>query len=85
MSYQGFSNWQTAKVNDWISDTPESYSDMRQLCRSHDCAAHAATCLKQVILDEMPDLPNEMWDELLLGGLTEVNWLELAETLIQDS
>lgn len=89
MSYKTWPNYQTAIVYDWMAETPEMFSGMRKRLREVEFDFMAATVLKTTVHELVPDY-QETGDEFLLlsfirGGLSEVDWLELAHRVRQDS
>ena len=96
--YNGWTNYETWNVNLWIDNEEGSYSYWReaaQECYDNAEADGSFTREEQATLDlshrlkdefdeAMPELGASCWSDLLRGALSEVNWYEIAEHMIEN-
>ncbi len=97
--YNGWYNYETWLVNLWIDNeqgSQEYWQDRaieayRQVSRSSDNrAADAAVDLADQLKDSFEEQAGELtgvtgfWSDLLNGALSEVNWREIAEHMVED-
>jgi hypothetical protein len=96
-TYNGWTNYETWNVNLWIDNEQGSYNYWREVAQETWDAAEAdgtfsreeravfdlSERLKSETEDGAPDLGASMWSDLLSAALSEVNWREIAEHMIE--
>ena len=100
MSYNGYTSYQTWAVALWIDNNRDSYDERNTLVsetwedavddsvftRSQNARYDLADTLKAWVQEAMiPDLGATLASDLLTAALSEVNWLELADTWLADA
>jgi hypothetical protein len=95
--YNGWMNYETWLVKLWMDNDGGDCEYWRGVAREHlDAASESplltrmqaaaiglANELKEKADDELPDLDG-LWKDLLLAALSEVNWDEIARSLIDE-
>ena len=88
--YNGWSNYETWAVKLWMDNDEISQGFYREMTENHvmdsgkDKAAHSlANALKDEVCCSGPDLGASMYADLLGSALDNVNWREIAESLIE--
>lgn len=95
--YNGWTNYETWAVKLWIDNEEPSYrywtERAREAIKSPEPNQFAegghlspeytlAQQLKSEFEDMMPDLGASMWADLLNSAFSEVNWFEIAKSMI---
>ena len=80
MTYEGWKNYPTWAVKQWIDNDEQWYQDYRQLNRKHRGIYNFAQALKDLIKDSIPS-PGGLAGDLLGYSLEIVDWQELAEAI----
>ena len=96
--YNGWANYETWAVNLWMDQDywAEETKEVVEACRAEKVSEHNTFTLDQRATLELAGLIKEMHEEgadlaltesscmkdLLSGALAEVNWLEIAEHLV---
>lgn len=97
-TYNGWMNWETWLVNLWIKNDEPSYRYWRAQARwhwefaivaleadpNHRATLDLADQLKDEINDQAPTQTSDLFADLIDGALSEVNWWEIAEPMIQE-
>lgn len=96
--YNGWTNYETWNVKLWMDNDEGSYhhfTELAQDCydaaeveksftREERAALNLADALKDEFQEACPDLGASCWADLLSAALSEVNWYEIAEHLIEE-
>jgi hypothetical protein len=90
-SYNGWSNYETWAVKLGMDDdegSQELYQELAARCVK-ECGKEKAThtlavVVKGIIDEDSPDLGASMYADLLGSALDNVDWREIAESLIED-
>lgn len=83
--YNGWTNYETWNVKLWIDNDQGSYEYWRERTReSGGDVADLAQWLRDEHEDGMPEIDGTYAD-LLRGALSDVNWHEIAESMIEDA
>ena len=88
--YQGWKNYETWVVKLWIDNdqgTQEYYLDMtREFVKDTETRiGDLADRLKEEIEGGAPDIEASMYSDLMCAALSEIDFYELAEALIEDA
>lgn len=81
MTYNGWANWETWNLYNWISSDEGTYEAARDVVRG---AEDPADALHQWIYDSMPELPASWYLDAILAAITAVDWREAAHALLED-
>ena len=92
MAYNGWSNYETWNVKLWMDNEESSYrywnetaNQLGRHCSDKDKAVgKLSTYLKDHYEEYKPDLGASVWSDLLGAALSEVDWYEIAESLLED-
>lgn len=100
MSYQGWTNYPTWCIHLWIANEEGSYNYWREQAQdAYDNGADCYGCTKMVgakhaLADQLKDewswAQEELsgihgfWSDLMSWALSEVNWTEVAEALLEE-
>ena len=86
MSYNGWANYETWRVNLWLSDIDKSsYFAARAVAHDAHDENDAAERFKEFVQDMMPEAVNgTMYADLISAALSEVDWLEIARAFRED-
>jgi len=82
--YNGWTNWETWVLHLWIyneQDIQESWLKAARWCEGD--TAFLANMLCEEYGEAIPELSG-MWMDLLTSSFQEINWFEIAESLIAD-
>lgn len=96
MGYQGWSNYETWAVNLWLENEEGSYNywrgatqkawgetDEKSEERSSDARSALEDRLKSEIEEGAPDLGATLWSDLMTAALGEVDWREIADSMLE--
>ena len=84
--YNGYTNYETWLVKLWMDNSEGDYHYWLEAAREHDGNTYDLSCyLKDQYTDEMLPQLQGVYLDLLTGALSEVNWYEIAEHLIEDA
>ena len=99
-TYNGWTNYETWNVALWIVNEEPSYRYWReraQECRELALASESETynmrtpeglladALKEEVTDAAPDLGASTYADLLGAALSEVDWYEIARSILRES
>lgn len=97
--YNGWTNYETWAVNLWLENEEGSYRYWRAEAQRHkeehgarrtgkprwgNAKVDLADHLKDELSEQAPDLGATLWSDLLSAALSEVNWYEIAEHLLEE-
>jgi len=96
--YNGWTNYETWAVKLWIDNEEPSYSYWREQAENwqrvpehyaHDQSPRPpmhslGAQLKDEFFNMAPDLGTTVWADLLTAALAEVNWDEIAKSMLED-
>lgn len=99
MSYQGWTNYETWAVKLWIDNDHGLYDSVQDMAkaawddaeeqfpitaeRQDDAAGCLEGALKELMEAGMPEVTG-LWADLLNAAMSEVNWREIATSLISE-
>ena len=83
-TYEGWSNYETWAVKLWMDNEEGTYRYWRREARNATSADRLADQLKDEHTDAAPEVEG-VFGDLLTAALSEVDWLEIAESLIADN
>ena len=90
--YNGWTNYETWCVNLWL-DNDEGTQSFWAAQAAHEVQDHGdkdeasyplAKQLEMVVRDEMPEIGNNMYSDMLGSAISSVDWREIAERMIED-
>ncbi len=89
-TYNGWSNYETWLANTWIHDTEGTsryWQEQARECwhRADNAVLALSDQLHAEHEEDRPDLGASVWSDMLDAALAEVNWLEIAQALIDDA
>tara|TARA_Y100000310_G_scaffold63081_1_gene58358 strand:- start:1410 stop:1700 length:291 start_codon:yes stop_codon:yes gene_type:complete len=83
--YNGWTNYETWNVNLWLSNDEGTYNYILDLAKDHaDDAPMLANALEAFVDELEPELEPSMFSDILSAAMREVNWREIADTLLED-
>ena len=93
--YNGWSNYETWVVNLWLDNDEYSQTMLRQFAkdsircaelhgRDRDNAVYECSKMIQNEVEENTPEVEGMFSDLLSAALSEVNWFEIAEHIVDD-
>jgi hypothetical protein len=82
-TYNGWTNYETWLVNLWIQNDEDHYSQLHDMVVTVD-TLFAAKEILEAWLDNEYDMyiernPHGLFQDLIKGALSEVNWYEIAK------
>lgn len=99
-TYNGWTNYETWNCKLWMDNDEGSYSywqEVAQECydqaeadeeasftRGEQAVLDLSDRLKNEFEEGQPELGASFWSDILTAALSEVNWHEIAENLIED-
>lgn len=93
MSYNGWTNYETWATAAWLFNNESAYRIMRAIAEIacwHDDDEDNVTELAYAIYDYVMYLVNsddfitDLFVDLIVASLYQVNWLEIAESVLED-
>ena len=83
-TYNGWTNYETWDVKLWLDNEEGTYSDMRELAKSHSGDKYQMSkAVREYVENMMPDIEASMFSDLLLAALSDVNWYEIGEAYLE--
>jgi hypothetical protein len=91
-TYNGWTNYETWNVKLWIDNEESSHRYWREAAEealryrrndADDATGQLACRLKDEFQEQVPDLGSSCWADLLGAALSEVNWHEIAKSMIE--
>ena len=82
-TYQGWTNYETWLIKLWIDNEQSSQNYWLEAAKTADNPTELADQLKDEYEGAMPEL-NGVWYDLLATSIGEVDWYEIAESLIDE-
>ena len=85
--YNGWTNYETWVTKLWMDNDQGSYNYFNELAKENkENAYNLSKVIKDHFEENNPlyELPSGPYHDLLNAALSEVNWREIAETLIND-
>ena len=80
MSYNGWENYETWAANLWLG---ESFYEMsRNYAKGQEYELSQA--LKDLVEEFSPQMKNSLYSDLLTAAMSEINWLEIAESHLSE-
>lgn len=83
MTYSGWTNYETWNVKPWMDNDEGGYHYWRDATKEATSAYDLARLMQAEHEENMPELTGTYAD-MLMASLREVNWLEIAEHMIED-
>lgn len=98
-TYNGWTNYETWVAKLWMDNDESSYRYWQEVAddclensskdklftREENAKAKLADRLKGVHTEQMPELNASVWSDLLSAAMSEINWYEIAGSLIEDA
>ena len=85
MSYNGWTNYETWCVKLWIDNDHGTYLYWEEQTKAAVNAYHLADQLKDEVEEANPLADKaDMFTDLLGAALSDVNWVEIAESMFED-
>ena len=87
--YNGWSNWETWNANLWLNNEDSYWIERAQDClndaegRHKEAVSQLEDTLKEYHEENMPELQG-MYAYMLNAAMYEVDWQEIAESLLDD-
>lgn len=82
--YNGWTNYETWATKLWMDNDEGLYLYWKERAGATVHAHKLADELKEWHIDNMPEIDG-LYNDLLHGALSEVNWYEIAEALMEDN
>ena len=83
--YNGWTNYETWNVNLWLNNDQGTYDFIVELAKQYaDDAPMLAQALESFVDELQPELEASMFSDILNAAMREVNWQEIADTLLED-
>ena len=93
--YNGYTNYETWAVNSAISNEESLYNSWKVIAKEfwhktnadYELAKEIESYVKDVSADfikEIPIVPKYFIEPLLMGAISEVNWIEVALSLLEN-
>jgi hypothetical protein len=79
--YNGFSNWETWNLYNWIDVNDKRRNAAQDAMHGAESPAGA---LQEHVYNQMPDVEPSWWYDVLRMAVLEVNWQELADALADE-
>lgn len=82
--YNGWTNYETWLVKLWIDNDEATQGYYLELANGQQDSYAVAMGLREGFEDVMPKLEG-FWADMMNAAMSEVNWGEIAESLIEDA
>lgn len=84
-TYNGWANRETWLVDLWLTNDQKIYDTIHHLVHNAEADYRAADCIKEFIEDHDPlDGTASVYTDLLNVALSRVDWLEIAQTFLEE-
>ena len=83
VKYNGWTNYETWCVNLWFTNEQATYEFIKEMAADND-TYELAELLKADVMENMPDLDAGLYSDILVAGLENVNWYEIAESFKEE-
>ena len=84
MSYNGFVNYATWCAKLWLDNDYEEYKYWTEMARRYPDPYELANQLEEHFTEAMPDVDNGLFTDLMQSAFDQIDWLEVAESLLED-
>ena len=98
-TYNGWTNYETWNVKLWLDNEQGTYYEVTghatevyaeaaedgQDATDYPYSTNMATWLKEYVEEMQPELPASTFSDLLNAALSEVDWLEIAKSYLDDA
>ena len=83
--YNGWSNYETWNFKLWLDNDEFSYNRARELVKaSNKDAGELASHLRDLAMDEAPEIQASFYADVMMASVREVNYYEVAKSLLED-
>jgi hypothetical protein len=91
-TYNGWNNYETWAVALWLDNEEGSYrywrecakAVLRENVRVDEAKSGLASMLRDQLQEAMPDLGCSLWADLLNSAFCEVDWHEIAASMLEE-
>jgi len=82
--YNGWTNYETWNYKLWLDNNQPTYDAVRTLAKKHNDAYELSIELSKVAHDNAPLLEASFYSDVLNASIREVNFLEIAESYLEE-
>jgi len=83
--YNGWSNYETWNFKLWLDNDEFSYNRARELAKASNKDAGAlASDLRELATEEAPEIQASFYSDVMMASVREVNYYEVAKSLLED-
>mgnify|MGYP005990885079 CR=1 FL=1 len=84
-SYNGWSNYETWNFKLWLDNDEFSYKRTQELVKaSNKDAGELASNLRDLAMDEAPEIQASFYSDVMMASVREVNYYEVAQSLLEE-
>jgi hypothetical protein len=84
-TYNGWSNYETWNFKLWLDNDEETYNRTKELVKaSNRDAGELASHLRDLAMDEAPEIQASFYSDVMMASVREVNYYEVAKSLLED-
>lgn len=82
--YNGWKNYETWVIKLWIDNDQGSYNHFRELAKTEGRAYELGQLIQEEIEEMNPIEGASLFSDLMTAALSEVDWREIAESLLEE-
>lgn len=86
-TYNGWTNYETWCASMWLDNDEGTYSESRSMAEDYEDDPHGFAAALREMMDDTNPLADSasMWTDLLNAAFSEIDWHEIATTILSET